>query len=221
MRLRAAKRLVVWSAAGFIFFLTAALVLLELLGYRGPRDFTELPDRLPSPETVARNARRLIGTPYDLLNGRSQNLGGRMGCIVCADVPNLAYGLSGLSLRRLLEQDFRRHPEAYDTSGGNRPGNQFFHRRARNLYAYFRANNQLIGSPDSAHVGDLVFYSHRGGGPILHVTLVTRVDSTGYWVVESSPLPFFAWEHKRESIFGYRMVVRGLGRLMERTGGGK
>src|SRR5262245_1338702 len=85
-----------------------------------------------SKDRLVSEARRLRGIAYDPLMGQHDNIGGRSGLIVCVDVPLLAYWNSGYSLRQALDADFPKHHQFYDTRGGNKPGNPFFHRRARN-----------------------------------------------------------------------------------------
>lgn len=95
---------------------------------------------------------------------------------------------TGMSLRRLLEADYAAHPETYGPEDG-KPGDPFFHRRARNLFTYARNNGRLRlqGPP---RLGDVVFLSRRPQGMITHVAQVSRVEPDGrYAVIELSPDP--------------------------------
>lgn len=199
-----------------LLLLTAIVIVLPLvvysLGYHGRRDFTALGE-LPAPGTLAERARELVGTPYDPLMGMYGDIGASAGFIVCSDVPNIAYGLAGFSLRRMLERDFARSPSAYDTRDGNRPGNPFFHRRARNLYAYFAGNGRIAPPSALPSVGDLVFYRSRPGGYISHVALVTEVTGDGYRIVESAPKTLWARESGADAPAGRGWIPAGFGSM--------
>jgi hypothetical protein len=192
---------------------TAFGTLIWSKGYHGTRDFEQLSTALPLQETVVRNARSLRGAPYDPVKGGLGNIGSRLGFMVCADVPNLAFGLSGFSIKRMLEADFLVHPGAYDTSGGNRPGNPFFHRRARNMMSYFRANDRLVPPAGEPMVGDFVLYARHDGGPVEHVALVISADADQYRVFESAPNTIFAGEVDGTSPVRHGWVVQGIGRM--------
>ncbi len=193
-------------------FLAASIFVYEA-GYHGPRDFPCARGTLSAPETVVKHARSLTGTPYDPLRGRWNNVGARAGFIVCSDVPNIAYGLSGFSLRRMLEKDYDKNSAAYDTSRGNKPGNPYFHRRARNLYAYFKGTGRLVSSKETPRVGDLAFYRRKPDGYVSHVTLVTKVKRTGYSVMESAPELIFAREVSGSSPIERGRILLGFGRM--------
>lgn len=187
-------------------------LLIYGLGYHGERDFRE-PGALPAPREVADRARQLIGAPYDPLMGTHGNIGASAGFIVCSDVPNIAYGLAGFSLKQMLARDFARNPSAYDTRDGNRPGNPFFHRRARNLYAYFAGNGRILPPSATPSVGDLVFYRGRPGGYISHVALVTAVTGSGYRMVESAPKTLWAREVDANGPVERGWIPAGFGRM--------
>lgn len=169
-------------------------IAIYTLGYHGQRDFNKTLGTLPLPQLVVDNARKLKGTPYDPFMGRYGNIGARAGFIVCSDVPIIAYGLSGFSIQRMIEEDFKKNPSAYNTSGSNKPGNPYFHRRARNQYAFFRNNDRLYPPSTIPHVGDLVFYRYKPNGYISHVALVTEVRGEKYFLMESAPETVFAQE---------------------------
>jgi uncharacterized protein YijF (DUF1287 family) len=188
------------------------IAALYSLGYHGPRAFAS-GDSLPPVEKVVASARQLIGTPYDPLMGRHNNIGGKVGYIVCSDVPNIAYGLSGYSLKKMLEKDFEKHPAAYNTADGNKPGNPYFHRRARNLYAYFVVNGKLIGPAGEPALGDMVFYRSHPKGYIAHVALVTEAGPDGYHVVESAPETLWTKELPGKSPIERGWLLAGFGRM--------
>ena len=138
-------------------------VVMLALGYHGPRLFagvaaSDAASSLPALAEVVAHARSLAGVPYDPLMGTHGNIGADAGFIVCSDVPNIAYGLAGYSLQTVLERDFVRHPAAYRSDHGNVPGNPYFHRRARNLFAYFRVNGRVLAPDALPRAGDLAFW---------------------------------------------------------------
>jgi hypothetical protein len=193
----------------------ALLAAAVFLGYHGQRSFTDGALTLPPVGSVVSNAHRLAGAPYDPLMGRHETIGDMMGFIVCSDVPNLAYGLSGYSLQAMLERDFKQHPTAYDTTNGNVPGNPYFHRRARNLYAFFRANGRLVPPEARPAPGDLVFYRGSAKRYVSHVTLVTAVEGASYRVMESTPETVFAQEVSGASPIERGLEVVGFGRMYQ------
>ncbi len=202
----------------FIALLLIAVVLaiaIYTIGYHGERSFASRVDLLPEAGSVVTHARSLQGIPYDPLMGGLGNMGAKAGFIVCSDVPNLAYGLAGYSLQSMLENDFKIHPSAYQTANGNEPGNPYFHRRARNLHAYFKANGRALPPDAMPKVGDLAFYDHDKTGGISHVALVTAVEGGNYLVMESAPETFFAKELSGASVIhrGWRLI--GFGRMYQ------
>jgi hypothetical protein len=188
-------------------------LLLFCIGYFGERNFSTLPDALPPVAVVVKNARTLKYVPYDPLMGKHGNIGAHLGFIVCSDVPNIAYGLSGYSLRILLENDFRRNSSAYNTSQGNIPGNPYFHRRARNLFVYFKQNGLLAPASMSPKSGDLAFYSRTPNGYISHVALVTEVRKDNFMVMESAPETYVAQEITGASVIKRGWILVGFGRM--------
>lgn len=132
---------------------------------------------------LAAAARGLKGVLYDQLKGGQRNLGGRLGFLVCIDVPRIAYAAAGVDLDSLLREDYRIHKEFYTVeASGNTPDTQFFVRRVRNLYAYCRANGKLLYNPPELRVGDLIFPNTS------HIVLVseTRPDGT-VSIIENAP----------------------------------
>ncbi|MCQ2010176.1 DUF1287 domain-containing protein [Sporolactobacillus sp. STSJ-5] len=149
-------------------------------------------------QDVVSEAKRLVGVLYDPLKGGHGNIGGKMGFIVCIDVPRIAYADAGISLDQLLKADYARHPGHYETQGGtNTPATPYFYRRVRNVYDYARGNGQLVRHASTPKVGDIVFYSRY------HATLVigTHKDGT-YDEVSASPKKIYTREtlHKKWKI---------------------
>jgi len=202
-----------------VIIIISAIIISNItvycLGYYGERNFSILPDKLPSAEDVVRNARILKNVPYDYAMGKFNDIGSKLGFIVCSDVPNIAYGLSGYSLKSMLENDFRRNPAAYNTSNGNMPGNPFFHRRARNLHAYFRNRNLLIPPSTLPKTGDLAFYHWTPNGYISHVALVTEVHENNYKLMESAPDTYLAGETTGEAVIKRGWILVGFGRMYD------
>lgn len=181
-----------------------------LLGHHGPRTFSGT-EKLPPIDAVIESARSLRGTPYDPLMGMHGDIGGKAGFIVCSDVPNIAYGLNGYSWKEVLENDYKINSNFYNSQNGNKPGNPYFHRRARNLYSYFKANNRLRNQDYTPNVGDLVFYRKNKHGFIAHVTLVSEVTETGYKLMESAPKTLIAQEVDHNSPIERGWVFAGFG----------
>ncbi|MFC3153266.1 CHAP domain-containing protein [Litoribrevibacter euphylliae] len=196
----------------FIVIVLLVPILLYCLTYKGEREFTEL-NGLPEVSAVIENSRNLFGTPYDPLMGMYDNIGGRIGFIVCSDVPNIAYGKAGYSFKTLLEKSFNQRPELYDSRNGNNPSNPFFHRRARNLFSYFQSIGSLQSVSYSPQIGDLVFYRKSKNGYIAHVALVTEVFDGGYRVMESAPKTLFAQEVDMESPIERGWILAGFGKV--------
>lgn len=161
---------------------------------------------------VVEEARKLIGIWYDPAQGYLNDIGGKLGMIVCMDVPVLAYRNAGTSIRKLLESDYSAHPGHYGKRDG-RPGDPYFHRRARNLYSYCRFNGCLdqAGPPQA---GDVVFMSRSQKGWITHIAIVTEVSQDGrYRVVEASRDEWYVTrEEPGEKMFQRGWLFRGFGR---------
>lgn len=192
--------------------LAIPLFSLPLLGYFGERVFSRSGE-LPDVAKVIKNARSLIGAPYDPFMGKYNNIGAKLGFMVCTDVPNIAFGLSGYSLKKQLAEHFKINPNAYHTANGNNPSNPYFHRRARNLYAYFNSVGRLAPTGYQPSVGDPVFYRRSSKGWINHVALVTSVSDESYQVVESAPKTVFVQEVDGRSPLKRGWILAGFGRL--------
>ncbi|MBI3289103.1 MAG: DUF1287 domain-containing protein [Elusimicrobia bacterium] len=185
--------------------LTASgLILTRNRVYRGPTLEPNVWNPHTDPARVVEEARKLIGLWYDPAQGYLNNLGGKLGLIVCMDVPRLAYRNAGTSLKKLLEDDYKKHPEHYGKRDG-RPGDPYFDRRARNLYSYCK-HNQCLHTQGPPRPGDVVFMSHGPTDWISHIALVTSVNLNGeFKVVEASR---DEWYVTREEA-GERMLSRG------------
>lgn len=207
------------STAAKILVLVMCPMVLPVAGavfivphlYRGPmKEPATWNPRVPRAAVVA-EARKLVGILYDPVQGQYGDAGGKMGMIVCMDVPRLAYRNAGASLRRLLEGDYRKHPEHYDPLDGG-PGDPYFDRRARNLFTYCRYNGclDLKGPPEP---GDVVFLSRGEKAMITHIALITEVLPDGTWrIVESSRDDFYlSREHDGRKLFERGWTFRGFG----------
>ncbi len=144
-------------------------------------------------------ARSMVGTPYDPLMGRHGDPFGRIGFVVCIDVPIRSYLNAGVSLPALLKQSAREHPELFKIGPNNSPSNRFFYRRVRNYFPLFQRHPALTVS-DSPQVGDWAFYGRT------HIALVVEaMGDSRFSVVEASPMK--------------RRVSVSDGQYMERTWG--
>ena len=167
---------------------------------------------------IVAEARKLIGLWYDPAQGYLNNAGGKLGMIVCMDVPRLAYRNAGASIKRLLEADFRSHPEHYGEKVG-RPGDPYFDRRARNLFSFCKHNGflDLNGPPEP---GDVVFMSRSPTRWVTHIALVSDVDPSGrYRVVEASRDEWYLTrEEAAEKMLARGWIFRGYGKPLRHGG---
>ena len=205
-------RFILFGIAAAVFVIFVLLLAVRSHSYNGsvtdPGIWNPNVDR----GKVVEAGRRLVGVWYDPLQGYFHNIGGRMGLIVCMDVPVIAYRNAGTSIRKLLENDYAAHPEHYKKSDG-RPGDPYFERRARNLYSYCKFNGclDMNGPPEP---GDVVFMSHKPTSAIAHIALVSSVEPDGrYNVVESSPYnAYTTGETEGERMMDQGWIFRGFGR---------
>lgn len=161
-------------------------------GVVNPSDTDADNDGVANVADIVDNARGMTGVFYDYLKGGMNNLGGRLGFLVCYDIPRIAYADAGISLERLIRDDYPRHTSFYtDENGVNRPDTPFFFRRTRNLYSYCQANGKLLRNCTSPRPGDVVFYGR------FHIALVVEVHGDGtYHEVETAPWTICSVEHK-------------------------
>ncbi len=191
---------------------TVLFVMYYHVSYHGPQSASEAPGGGISIAKVVAEGRKLKGVLYDPLHGQIYNIGGRLGFVVCIDVPRLAYQNAGMPFRKMLEDDFRKHLEFYDARDGNSPGNPSFHRRARNLYSYCAANGLLVPLSESPRPGDVVFY----GYPAVHITLVSEVgEDGGYKVIEAEPANVYVVETTAEDVIKRGWIPVAYGRLIK------
>ncbi len=205
------KRAVLLAAGGLI----AVMILGRGRFYRGPMAEPAVWNARTDRARVVAEARKLIGLWYDPAQGYLNDVGGKMGMIVCMDVPRLAYRNAGTSIRKLLEDDYRAHPEHYGKRDG-RPGDPYFDRRARNLYSYCKHNRclDMTGPPKP---GDVVFMSHGENAWISHIALVSDVGADGsYRVVEASRDEWYVTrEEDAAKMLGRGWSFRGFGRPLK------
>ena len=135
----------------------------------------------PARQAAIEYARSILRTPYDPLMGMYGDPLGRVGLVVCIDVPIRAYQAGGVSLPLLLKDTARAHPEIFDIGPNNSPSNPFFFRRVRNYAPLFQRHPLLLSSKEP-RPGDMAFY----GG--FHIALVIEVRKDGSFdVIEASP----------------------------------
>lgn len=177
----------------FIIAVLGVTCILIFCTYKGdPPGALNYPQRdNVNVDDVISNARKLKGVFYDQLQGSLNNTGGKLGFLVCCDIPDIAYAKAGLSLENLLKDDYKAHPEHYNTKNGtNTPSTIFFFRRVENYYAYCKYNNKLIVKCATPKAGDLIFY---GQG---HVSLISEVHSDGTInEIETKGTTIFVVEH--------------------------
>lgn len=203
--------------AFFVFGVLILIAAVFVIGapkhlYRGPTAEPAAWNPRADRASIVGEARKLTGLWYDPVQGYLNDAGGKMGFIVCMDVPRLAYRNAGTSIRRLLEDDYEAHPEHYGKRDG-RPGDPYFDRRARNLYSYCKHNGclDMTGPPEP---GDVVFMSHGPNGWISHIALVSQLAPDGrYRVVEASRDEWYVTrEEDGQVMFDRGWTFRGFGR---------
>ncbi len=217
------KKYLLIGVAGLVSTSIAAATVLVVLGrdrvYRGPMSEPNVWNPKTDRALVVEEARKLIGLWYDAAQGYFNDIGGKMGLIVCMDVPRLAYRNAGTSIRKLLSDDYKAHPEHYGKRDG-RPGDPYFDRRARNLYSYCKHNGclDMVGPPEP---GDVVFMSHSQTGWVTHISLVSSVGTDGrYSVVEASRDEWYITrELDGEKVLGRGWIFRGFGRPLKQGKG--
>ena len=129
-------------------------------------------------------ANSMINTPFDPLMGKYRNVFGRIGMVVCIDVPLRTYLRAGVSFPAALKEAAEKSPEWFDISAGNSPENEFFYRRVRNYSDLFMHKPGLLADAN-AQKGDWAFYGET------HVGLVVSVSRDGsFKVVEADPYPY-------------------------------
>jgi hypothetical protein len=123
----------------------------------------------------------MVGTSYDPLMGRFGDPLGKMGLVVCIDVPVRAYQDAGFSLPSRLREISAQNPSWFTIDANNSPSNPFFYRRVRNYYPLFQ-NDPLLEAGAKPQPGDWAFYGKT------HIAIVSSVNPDGsYEVIEASP----------------------------------
>jgi hypothetical protein len=210
-----------WLAGISIILAIVLLIFGRNRVYRGPISEPAVWNPKTDRARVVEEGRKLIGLWYDPVQGYLNDIGGKIGLVVCMDVPRLAYRNAGTSIRKLLEADYKTHPEHYGKRDG-RPGDPYFDRRARNLYSYCKYNGCLVmsGPPEP---GDVVFMSHNQTGWITHIALVSSVAVDGrYKAIEASRDEWYITrEEDSEKMLGRGWIFRGFGRLLNRRADGR
>jgi hypothetical protein len=163
-------------------------------------------DGIKNAADIIANARSLKGVFYEYLQGKYDNIGRKIGFLVCFDIPKIAYEKAGIDFEILLREDYKRHKEYYNSEkGNNTPSTSFFYRRTRNLYSYCKANNKLILNCNSPRPCDLIFYGQ------VHIAIVTEVHNNGtYNEIENAPWTIFTVEHKNK-----KWTPIDVGRILE------
>ena len=212
-----------WMAGVAVIILMGAtagafVVVAHDHAYRGPNVEPAAWNANADRAKVVDEARKLVGLMYDPVQGYLGNIGGKMGLIVCMDVPRLAYRNAGASIGRLLAEDYRAHPDHYGKHDG-RPGDPYFDRRARNLYSYCKFNG-CLDTKGPPQPGDVVFMSHSQNGWITHIALVSSVSPDGHYrVVEASRDEWYLTrEEDGEKMFKRGWIFRGFGEPLGRRG---
>ena len=123
----------------------------------------------------------MTGVPYDPLMGKFDNVLGKLGMVVCIDVPVRAYLSAGVSFPALLRQSAAEHPDWFHINTSNHKEDPFFYRRVRNYFNLFK-NHPCLEVSSSPRPGDLAFYGKT------HIAVVTSVtDEEKFKVIEASP----------------------------------
>ena len=127
-------------------------------------------------------AQTMLGHPYDPLMGRLGDPFGKIGFVVCIDVPVRSYQSAGVAMPALLKESAQQHPEWFSIGPANSPTNSFFYRRVKNYFALFKHHPQLVADT-KPQVGDWAFYDTS------HIALVVDAAPDGsFKVVEASPV---------------------------------
>jgi len=128
-----------------------------------------------------------MGKPFDPLQGKYGNIGGKLGAIVCIDVVNLSFEKAGIFLEKELRECYKENPSAFVNRNWDVPKNPFFARRVKNLYEYCKEKGFLLDMKEGKlQPGDILFFGQR------HTALVKSISEGGiYTVVEASPEKLF------------------------------
>ena len=139
-------------------------------------------DGIPNTEDALRAARKLMGRPYDQLMGEKDNIGYRLGGLVCVDIIIIAYEHAGIYFEKELRDYYRKYPKVFSYKRWNNPYDGNFARRTRNFRSYFLARGMILKKDEPLIPGDIVIF---GTG---HIAMIEKVKGDNYWVLESSGL---------------------------------
>ncbi len=128
-------------------------------------------------------ARSMRYTPYDPFMGKYDDALGKLGFVVCIDVPLRSYMSAGLAMPALLKESAAENPDWFRIGPDNPPSSPFFYRRVRN-YSDLFANHPSLTTSASPNPGDWAFYGRW------HIALVSDVLPDGsYRLVEAAGRP--------------------------------
>ena len=133
-------------------------------------------DGVSNEEQAVTYALKMENTPTDIFMGKFNNLFGKIGFVVCIDVPIKSYLWAGVSMPAVLFESARKEPGWFDIDDGNHPDNEFFYRRVRNYHDLFK-NHPDLQTSDKPQKGDWAFYGRN------HIALVTSVEQNGHYRV--------------------------------------
>ncbi|HDT15627.1 MAG TPA: DUF1287 domain-containing protein [Firmicutes bacterium] len=183
-----------FSMALFLAPVPASLHILYMLEEK-ERSASPPKNTALSAEQVVANARSLVGRPYDQFMGGKDNLGKKLGGIVCIDVVNTAYKRAGICFERELRSVFRKTPEYFSYRSWNNPWDRNFARRVRNFRAYCRAKDLVFYDEKKLKPGDVVIF---GTG---HIALVDTVSENGFTVIEAAGKKYIALRAHRDELY--------------------
>ena len=139
-------------------------------------------DGISNTEDALLAARKLMGRPYDQLMGEKDNIGYRLGGLVCVDVIITAYEHAGIYFEKELRDYYKKHPRVFSYRSWNNPYDGNFARRTRNFRSYFASRGMLLKKDEPLMPGDIVMF---GAG---HIAMIEKVNGDDYTVFEASGL---------------------------------
>jgi len=140
-------------------------------------------------------ARKLIGRPYDQLMGGLNNIGWKLGGIVCIDVINLAFEKAGVYFEKELRDCYKKTPWYFSEKRWNNPWDKNFARRVKNFRAYCRAKGYILKQGKKIKPGDIVMF---GTG---HIALVESVEKDDFTVIESAGKRIITMRAKKTGLY--------------------
>lgn len=151
-------------------------------GLQNMRDPDADGDGVPNIEDALKAARKLMGRPYDQLMGEKDNIGFRLGGLVCVDVITIAYEHAGIYFEKELRDYYRKYPKVFSYRSWNNPHDGNFARRTRNFRSYFFSRGMILKKREPLRPGDIVIF---GAG---HMAMIEKVNGGDYTVLEASGL---------------------------------